>query len=147
VRARTALASGDSRSALHNVELARELLPGYYGIVVTEELIARHGRDLAREARLLGDRDPLAAEQALAHAGEWLPADDPALRDAREHLVRMETRRALDSLLADIDERILAERLVVPVGDSAVDLLQRARELAPGDPQVARAAERIATAL
>lgn len=147
VRARAALASDDGEAVLQNLERAREVLPGYYGIVVTEDLIARHGRDLAREARLLADRDPLAAELALARAGEFLSADDPALRDAREHLVRTEARRALESLLSAIDERILAERLILPVGDSAVDLLRSARGLAPGDPQVARAAERIATAL
>ena len=147
VRARAALAYHDGRAVHQNLERAREVLPGYYGIVVTEDLISRHGRDLAREARLLADRDPLAAELALARAGEFLPAEDPALRDAREHLVRTETHRALESLLSAIDERILAERLIVPVGDSAVDLLQRARELAPEDRQVARAAERIVTAL
>jgi hypothetical protein len=53
----------------------------------------------------------------------------------------------LESLLRSIDQRILGERLLLPRGNSAMDLLREARELAPGDRQVSLAADRIATAL
>jgi hypothetical protein len=74
-------------------------------------------------------------------------ANDPEVAAVRVELQR-ETRIAeVDSLLRGIDERILAERLTVPAGNSALDLLQRARQLAPNDRQVRLAADRIVTAL
>jgi hypothetical protein len=59
----------------------------------------------------------------------------------------MRLNAQLEELLRGIDQRILAERLAIPQGDSAVDLLHEARQLAPGNRQVALAADRIATAL
>lgn len=146
-QARAALAADGTRAALHNLERAREIHPGHYGIVVLEDLIARRGRELAQEARLLAETDLVQAALVLARAEDLLAADDAALAEAREHLARVEARLALEALLARIEQQVLAERLIQPPGDSAVDLLREARLAAPGEPQVALMADRVATAL
>lgn len=53
----------------------------------------------------------------------------------------------LEVLIRAIDERILSQRLLIPSGDSALDVLLHAKRFAPESQEVQRAAERIASAL
>ena len=87
------------------------------------------------------------AEALLAGAEGLLPPDDPELAQVRGELVRQRASNRVDALLREIDDRIIAERLTVPRGDSALDLLRQAGELAPGDRRITVAADRIMTAL
>jgi hypothetical protein len=122
-------------------------MPAHYGIDITGELIARYGKDLLIGARETAARDLEQAEQLLARAGSFLPAEDSTLASVKAELARHRLNARLEFLLRGIDQRILAERLSMPQGDSALDLLREARKIAPGDRQVSLAADRIATAL
>lgn len=145
--ARDALAADDPEAAAANLALARDVMPEHYGIAITSDLIARYGKDLLVNARQLAESDLEQAEVLLARASAFLPAGDPALEQVQADLARYRREAKLDVLLRGIDARILAERLTIPQGDSAIDLLRQARELAPNDREVILAADRIATAL
>jgi hypothetical protein len=145
--ARNSLAAGDPKAAADNLAIAREVMPDHYGIAITGELIARYGKDLLIGARETAARDLEQAEQLLARAGSFLPAEDSTLASVKAELAQHRLNARLEFLLRGIDQRILAERLSMPQGDSALDLLREARKIAPGDRQVSLAADRIATAL
>jgi tetratricopeptide (TPR) repeat protein len=146
-RAREALAADDPEFASDMLATARQVMPGHYGIAITSDLIARYGTDLLARARDAAGGDPQRAELLLNRAAAFLPSDDPGLAALESELDRLRAEAKLEALLQAIDARILAERLAVPRGDSALDLLREARELAPDDRQVMLAADRIATAL
>ena len=145
--ARDALATDNPEVAAGDLATARRVLPDHYGIAITADLIARYGKDLLVNARQIAETDLERAEQLLVRAAGFLPAGDPALARAEADFASLRLNAQLEELLRGIDRRILAERLAIPQGDSAVDLLHEARQLAPGDRQVALAADRIATAL
>lgn len=147
-RARESLAGGDAREAVENLQVAERVMPEHYGIAVTGDLISRHGRDLLRAAAGIAADDPARAEAMLERAAGLLPSGDAQAARVREEIRQAKRGRELEKLLVQIDERVLAERLLVPSGDSAVDLLRQARQLAGADDrQVALAADRIGTAL
>lgn len=146
-RSREALAADDPEAAADNLALARRVVPEHYGIAITADLISRYGKDLLVSARQAAESDLEQAELLLSRAAGFFPAEDPSFVRARQEVARYRTAAQLGELLRGIDQRILAERLAVPEGDSAVDLLREARQLAPGDHQVTLAADRIATAL
>lgn len=146
-RARAALSAGDLDSAVAQLAVTRRVAPGHYGVAITEDLIARYGRDLLVEARRALPTDPAKARLLLSRAEDVLPAGDAGLEEMRVELEDVRLNERLESLLGGIDQRILSERLTVPDGDSAVDLLHQARRIAPGNRQVEIAADRIATAL
>ena len=145
--ARDALATDKPEVAAGNLAAARRVLPDHYGIAITADLISRYGKDLLVNARQIAETDLERAEQLLVRAASFLPAGDPVLARAEADFASMRLNAQLEELLRGIDQRILAERLAIPQGDSAVDLLHEARQLAPGNRQVALAADRIATAL
>ncbi|HET6629329.1 MAG TPA: serine/threonine-protein kinase [Woeseiaceae bacterium] len=147
VRAREHVAAGEAAAARADLDTAREIQPEHFGIAIVADLIAQQGRNLLLRARHAAETDIARAEALLADAEGLLPEDDPELARVRADLLRQRTENKVDALLRKIDDRIISERLTVPRGDSAVDLLQQARELAPGDRQVALAADRIMTAL
>lgn len=146
-KARESLATGDRRGAVENLQIARRVMPEHYGIAVTSDLIGRHGRDLLQAAGGMAAEDPGRAELLLERAAELLPPRDAQLAQVREQIGQAKAEQELQNLLRQVDERILAERLLVPPGNSAIDLLREARRVAPDDRQVALAADRIATAL
>jgi hypothetical protein len=146
-RARDALAADDLDGASANLAIAKQVMPDHYGIVVTGDLMARYARDLLVSARQAVQNDIELAERLLARVATLLPPEDPGLADVREQLAKSRIAKRVETLLSGIDQRILAERLTLPAGDSAVDLLRQARALAPNDRQVVVAADRIATAL
>jgi serine/threonine protein kinase len=146
-QARLALLADDPETAAEKLATARRVMPDHYGIAITGDLIARYGKDLLANARQLADRDLGEAELLLARAAGFLPAGDPALERAEADFASLRVNAELENLLRGIDQRILAERLAIPEGDSAVDLLREARQLAPDNHQVSLAADRIATAL
>lgn len=145
--ARRALAEDDPRRAAELLATARGVMPDHYGVPIVDELIGRYGRDLLLRAREAAARDIDEAEQLLARAAAFLPGDDPGVMAVNAQLEQARKDATLQGLLQGIDQRILAERLSIPNGDSAMDLLRQARELAPGDREVVLAADRIATAL
>ena len=145
--ARHALAEDDPRRARELLGTARQAMPDHYGIPITEDLIARYGKDLLLRAREAAASDLEEAERLLAHASVFLAEDDAGVVAVAARLEQMRKEATLQELLQRIDQRILSERLSLPNGDSAMDLLRQARELAPGDRQVMLAADRIATAL
>lgn len=146
-RARVATGSNDVNAALANLEIAKRVSPEHFGIAVIEDLIGRQGKDFLVGARQAAETDMDRAEQLLAQAESLLPADDPELARVRAGLSQQKIANEVDMLLQGVDDRILAERLTVPEGDSAVDLLRKARRLAPTDREVSLAADRIMTAL
>lgn len=145
--ARRALADDDPRAASEFLEIARRVMPDHYGIPILGDLIDRYGKDLLLRAREAAPGDPEEAGRLLARASAFLPEDDPGVVAVAGQLRKMQDDARLQELLQGIDQRILAERLSIPNGDSAMDLLRQARELAPGDRQVMLAADRLATAL
>jgi serine/threonine protein kinase len=146
-QARVALLADDPETAADQLAAAQKAMPEHYGIAITGDLIARYGKDLLVNARQLAERDLEQAELLLARAAGFLPAGDPDLARAEADFASLRVNAELENLLRGIDRRILAERLAVPEGDSAVDLLREARRLAPDHRQVTLAADRIATAL
>ncbi|MEX0976591.1 MAG: protein kinase [Woeseia sp.] len=146
-RARSALAAGNYEGAIANFETARDVQPEHFGIAAMADLVGRYRQDLLVSAQRLSATDLPQAQQYLARAAAMSPENDPAVADVQRELQQQESAAALDDLLRGIDQRILSERLVLPQGDSAIDLLRRAAQLAPGERQVQVAAERIASAL
>ncbi|MGH8166386.1 MAG: serine/threonine-protein kinase, partial [Woeseiaceae bacterium] len=146
-RARAALAADDPDAAVSHLATASLVRPGHYGIAIVEDLVARHGKDLLVRARQVAGSDLEQAESLLARAATFLPVGDATLASARDEFAQQRIDEQVEALLTGIDERILAERLTVPRGDSALDLLAEARRLAPDDRLVKLAADRIATAL
>ncbi len=146
-RARSALAAGNFDSAIANLEIARDVQPEHFGIAAIADLVGRYREDLLVSARRVSTTDLPQAERYLAQAAAMSREHDPVIAEVRRELLQQESAAALDELLRGIDERILSERLVLPQGDSAIDLLRRASQLAPGERQVQVAAERIASAL
>jgi hypothetical protein len=144
---RDALAADDPETAAARLATARRVMPDYYGIAIAADLIARYGKDLLVSARQVAETDLEQAELLLVRAAGFLPAGDPALSRAEADLASLRVNAQLEDLLRSIDQRILTERLAIPQGDSAVDLLREARRLAPNNHQVTLAADRIATAL
>ena len=145
--ARNALAADDPETAADNLATARRVMPDHYGIAITGDLIARYGKDLLVNASQVAETDLEQGELLLARAARFLPAGDPALSRAEADFASLRLNARLEELLRGIDQRILAERLAIPQGDSAVDLLRKAKQLAPDNHQVTLAADRIATAL
>jgi hypothetical protein len=146
-RASDALAADDLEGAARHLAIAKQVRPQHYGIAITEDLIARYGKDLLVSARQLAGTNLQQAELLLVRAAAFLPADDPTLATVRGELAQYGIDAQVESLLRGIDQRILAERITIPQGDSAMNLLRQARQLAPDDRQVLLAADRIATAL
>lgn len=145
--AREALAADDPSLAAENLAVAKEVMPEHYGIDITADLIARYGKDLLVSARANVAQNPERAALLLERAETFLPADDPTIEAIKAEREGHRLKGQLDSLLQGIDQRILSERLSMPQGDSALDLLREAKKIAPGDHQVLLAADRIATAL
>ncbi|HEX2138872.1 MAG TPA: serine/threonine-protein kinase [Woeseiaceae bacterium] len=139
--------AGDVAAARRDLDRAEQVSPDHVGIALVEDVIARQGRDFLLRARHAAETDLAQAEALLREAENLLSPDDPQLTRVREDLVRQRTSNRVDVLLREIDDRILSERLTMPRGDSAVDLLRRVQELAPDDRNVTLAAERIVTAL
>lgn len=146
-QARSALVSEDYEEAMSNLDRAREVRPGHFGIAAIEDLIGRYRRDLLVSARQSAEVDLDVAERYVAQAAALSAEDDPKIAAVRDELQRERTAAEVESIIRTIDERILSERLLVPAGDSAVDLLRRASRLAPGDRQVQLVRDRIASAL
>jgi hypothetical protein len=145
--ARSSLGSENFEEAVSSLARAREVRPGHFGIAPIEDLIGRYRRDLLVSARQLVDTDHELAEKYLAQAAALSSGDDPQIVAVREELQRERTAGEVESLISAIDDRILSERLLVPAGDSAVDLLRRASRLAADDRPVQLARDRIASAL
>lgn len=146
-RAREAVVANDIETALAELALAREVNPDHFGIAMVEDLIVSRGRDALMRARRAVETDVPRAEALLAEAEAILPADYPELAGVRAEIAAQRIENRVGALLRELDERILAERLTVPTGDSARDLLRKARALAPDDPRIDVAADRVLTAL
>lgn len=146
-RARTSLAAEDFGDAVESLELARQVRPGHFGIAPIEDLIGRYRRDLLVSARQSADVDPRQAARYLAQATALSAEGDPQIAAVEAELERAKTAAEVDALVRAVDERILSERLLVPSGDSAIDLLRSAARIAPDDRQVQLARDRIASAL
>lgn len=116
-RARLALKEHEFDEAIANLDEARRVRPDQFSILLFEDVLAAYQRDLLVSVRL-------AATVAIELANT-----------------------ELEILIGAIDERILSQRLLVPIGDSALDVLQQAKNVAPGNLQVQRASDRIANAL
>ena len=80
---------------LQSAQQTRQVMPGHYGIPITEDLIARFGKDLLFRARGAAATDLEEAERLLADASAFLPADDAGVvaglgvvgnRDAERHV-------------------------------------------------------------
>jgi serine/threonine protein kinase len=147
VRAREQVVAGNVGAARADLATAREIRPEHFGIAFVEDLIMRQGRDFLLRARHAAETDLTRAEALLAEAEDLLPRGDAEVARVRQDLVWQRAENRTDALLRKIDDRIISERLTMPRGDSAVDLLQQARQLAPDDREVALAADRIMTAL
>lgn len=146
-QARSSLTAENFEEARSSLERARAVRPGHFGIAAMEDLIDRYRRDLLVSARQSTETDPDVAESYLARAAALSAEGDPQIVEVREELRRERTAGEIESLIGAIDERILSERLLVPAGDSAVDVLRRAARLAPDDRQVQLARDRIVSAL
>jgi hypothetical protein len=146
-QSRAALAAENFEKAIADLHTARAVQAKHVEIPPTAQLIGRYRQDLLLEAQLLGKTDVEQAEGLLTKATLLSDENDVVIARIRDALQQERSAAAVESLLRGIDQRILSERLTVPRGDSAVDLLNRASQLAPGDREVLVAAERIATAL
>lgn len=146
-RARAAVLVNDAPAAAAHVAMARKVSPGHFGIAMVEDLIASRGRDALLRARQAAATDTLQAEALLAEAESLLPASYAGLGSVRDEIAAQRRANRVGELLREIEQRILSERLSVPTGDSALDLLRQARELAPDDGRIPLAADRVLTAL
>jgi serine/threonine protein kinase len=145
--ARAALAAEDFEEAVRSVATAKSVQPSHFGIAAIEDLLERYRRDLLVSARQVSSTDIDQAQTYLARAALISQEDDADIESVRAELLQQARDADVDALLRRIDQRILAERLTVPSGDSAIDLFRQASRLAPGDRQVRLAADRIVTAL
>jgi len=107
-KARQALAEDDPRRAHELLGTARQVMPGHYGIPITEDLIARYGKDLLLRAGEAAAGDLEEAERLLAHASAFLPADDAGRVAVAARLEQLRKEATLQELLQGIDQRILA---------------------------------------
>ena len=146
-RAGKALAANDFPAARKHLSLAEQASPAHPGISPVAELVDRHAADLVLRAERIVDQDPEGAEVLLQDAEQLIGADDDRIASIRAEIAESQIDRELEPLIVGIDERILAERLAVPRGDSAIDLLARARGLRPDDKRLPLAANRIVSAL
>jgi serine/threonine protein kinase len=146
-QSRAALAAENIESAVAALNTARDVQANHIGIPQTAELIGRYRQDLLLNAQLLSKTNVEQAEVLLTQAALLSDENDGVIARIRDALRQERSAAAVELLLRGIDQRILSERLTVPRGDSAVDLLNRASRLAPGHREVLVAAERIATAL
>lgn len=146
-RAGQSLTADDFRAARRNFSLAAQVNPSHPGIPLVSELINRHARDLIVRADRIALSNPQGADQLLLEAEQLTGTNNADIAAVRgkmaDAMVEMELQRLFDG----IDTRILAERLAVPKGDSAIDLLGRARGLRPNDRRIPVAANRIVSAL
>lgn len=145
--AREALAAGDPAAARAHLVQARQVSPGHPGIALLEDLLAALGQVALLQSRWAASTSPERAEALLERAVALLPDGDRRIARGRDVIAAQRTAARVGELLRAIDERILGERLSVPAGDSALDLLRQARELAPHDPRIPLAADRVLTAL
>jgi tetratricopeptide (TPR) repeat protein len=147
LRSRAALASRSFENAVADLNIAREVQPKHFGIPLTADLIGRYREDLLVNAQLASKVNLEQAEDYLSQAALLSDENDVAVARIRNVLEQEKSAATVESLLSGIDQRILSERITVPRGDSAIDLLHQASRLAPGNRQVQVAAEQIVTAL
>lgn len=145
--ARAALAAEDFEEAVRSVVTAKSVQPFHFGIAAIEDLLERYRRDLLVSARQVSSTDIDQAQAYLTRAALISQEDDADIESVRAELLQQARAADVDVLMRRIDQRILAERLTVPAGDSAIDLFRQASRLAPDDRQVRLAADRIVTAL
>ena len=147
VRAANALAVDDFEAARANLSVARRVSPGHRSIPIVERLFDRYATDLVASASLIASRDPAEARSILEQVEQLTDSESERIAEIRARMDDAAIDLELRMLFAGIDERILAERLAVPRGDSAIDLLNRARQLRPDDDRLPLAANRIVSAL
>jgi serine/threonine protein kinase len=146
-RVRKSLAAGNLEAAQTSLSLARQVQPEHAGIPVISDLFDRHVTDLIISAGQIADKEPIEADAMLRRAEQLTTTENERIATVREKMADLAIDRDIGVLLAGIDERILGERLAVPRGDSAVDLLDKARKMRPDDDRVMLAANRILTAV
>lgn len=146
-RAANSLAIDDLEAARLNLVVAKGLSPDHGTLPIVERLFGKHANDLIATAALRADRNPAGAARILDQAERLIGSETDRIAEIRKRIADVLADLELRALLAGIDERILAERLVVPSGDSAIDLLTRAREIRPEDERISLAANRIVSAL
>lgn len=146
-RAGQSLSADDFRAARRNLLLAAQVNPSHSGIPLVAELIKRHSRDLIVRADRIALSDPRGADLLLRDAEQLSGRNNADIATVREKMADAMVELELQSLFDGIDARILAERLAVPRGDSAVALLRKARNLRPEDRRIPVAANRIVSAL
>lgn len=145
--ARAALAAADFDGAVRSLATAKGVQPSHFGLAAVEDLLQRYRRDLLVSARQVSSTDIDQAQVYLTRAALISQEDDADIEAVRNELLQQARTADIDALMRRIDQRILAERLTVPAGDSAIDLFRQAARLAPDDRQVRLAADRIVTAL
>jgi serine/threonine-protein kinase Stk1 len=146
-RARLALKENRFDQAVANLDEARRVRPDQFSILLFEDVLAAYQRDLLVSARHGATIDIDLANQYLSNAAALSAEDDPAIAALRTQIRLDQANAELEILIRAIDERILSLRLLVPNGDSALDVLQQAKSVAPDNLQVQRASDRIANAL
>ncbi len=145
--ARASLAAEDFDGAVRSLATAQRVQPSHFGIATIEDLLQRYRRDLLVSARQVASTDIDLAQLYLTRAELLSQDNDADIEAVRAELLQQARATDVDALMRRIDQRILAERLTVPAGDSAIDLFRQAARLAPDDRQVRLAADRIVTAL
>lgn len=102
---------------------------------------------LARSRGALEEGSPALAREWLGRA-ETLETDLDGADELEQAIVRREAVDAeRDRLLALAAERLAADKLIRPDGDSARDYLRAVQALTPGDPRAEQGLERVAEAL
>lgn len=147
MRAGESLDNGELEAAKQDLSMAERVSPGHPALPYVTKLLDRHAADLIVRAGLVANADPDGAEPLLQRAENLTDKHADRIAALRESISAAKIDREINRLIAGIDERILAERLAVPRGDSAIDLLRQARELRPSDPRLPPAANRIVSAL
>ena len=122
-----------------------------------ERVAAAHAQ---RATRAAADFDFAKADRALEQARELSP-QSAAVAEAQRHievsrqsqrrstaiLPVAERQRRVDSALAALQQAASRGEWITPPGESAYDHLRRAQSLAPDDPQVRQAAQRLQAAV
>lgn len=147
VRASNSLAANHFAAAGAYLLAARKVSPEHSSIAIVERLFDRYATDLVVSAELIASRDPSEAKSILDRVEAITDTEAKRIAALRSRMDGDALDFELRTLLTGIDERILAERLAVPRGDSAIDLLRKARELKPDDERLPLAANRIVSAL
>lgn len=145
--AREALAAEDFDGAVQSLATAKAVQPSHFGLAAIEDLLQHYRRDLLVSARQVSSTDIDQAQVYLTRAALISQENDADIEAVRADLLQQARAADIDVLMRRIDQRILAERLTVPAGDSAIDLFRQAARLASDDRQVRLAADRIVTAL